>query len=195
MPELTPQPDSPSAEAAERDARFVSSWTTKQKIGRVLWAIAEATIFRWSGHPFNAPRRALLRLFGATVGKHCVIRPSVRITIPWHLTLGDGCVVGDQAILYALAPITLKPYAMVSQYAHLCAGSHDHTRPDLPLTTAPITIGENAWVAADAFVGPGVTLGDGCVLGARSAAFKDLPPHTICTGTPAKPLKPRDYAL
>ena len=82
---------------------------------------------------------------------------------------------------------------MVSQYAHLCAGTHDHTRPDLPLIKSPITLEDDVWIAADAFVGPGVTVGQGTVVGARASVFKDLPPWKICIGNPAHPISDRDY--
>lgn len=92
--------------------------------------------------------------------------------------------MGDHAILYALGPITLGPRATVSQYAHLCAGSHDLSRPDRVLTKPPIVIGEDAWIAADAFVGPGVTVGAGAVVGARAVAMKDVPVGHVVVGNP-----------
>ena len=100
----------------------------------------------------------MLRMFGAKVGADVHVYPTVRITIPWNLSLGDGSAIGEFAILYALGPIALGPRATVSQYAHLCAGSHDLTRSDRPLTKPPINVGADAWIAADAFVGPGVTI-------------------------------------
>lgn len=184
---------SPIGPPIDPNARHHSAWTTRQKISRVLWSLVEATLFRPSPQPCNAWRAWLLRRFGATIGRHCVIRPTTRITVPQHLTLHDHACLGDHTIVYCLGRITLHHHASVSQYAHLCAGSHDYTRPDLPLTTEPISIGADAWIAAEAFVGPGVTIGAGCVVGARAAVFKDLPPHTVCGGNPAKPLKPRDY--
>jgi putative colanic acid biosynthesis acetyltransferase WcaF len=93
--------------------------------------------------------------------------------------------------LYCLGAITLGDRVTVSQYAHLCAGTHDHTRADFPLLRAPITIGDDAWIATDVFVGPGVTIGAGTVVGARSNVFRDLPAWKVCVGSPAKPIKDR----
>jgi len=144
-----------------------SPWTTKQKIVRALWMLVGKPMFRISFHNWYALRRSLLRLFGAAVGKGVRLRPSANIEIPWNVTLGDGCVVGDHAILYSLGVITIGPRAVVSQYAHLCAGTHDFTKPSFPLLRPPIEIGHDAWIAADAYVAPGVTVGPLAILGAR----------------------------
>jgi len=101
--------------------------------------------------------------------------------------------IGDCVILYSLGTIRIGARSFVSQYAHLCAGTHDATRSDYPLICEPITIGEDCWIAADAFVGPGVTIGDRTVLGARASAFGDLPSDVICVGTPARAVKPREF--
>lgn len=169
----------------------LSPWTTKEKIGRALWMLAGKPMFRISFHNWYGVRRALLRLFGAAVGKGVRLRPSVNIEIPWNLTLGDRCVIGDHAILYSLGAITIGPRAVVSQYAHLCAGTHDFTKPSFPLLRPPIEIGHDAWIAADAYVGPGVTVGPLAILGARASAFKDLDPNTIYVGNPAQPVRKR----
>ncbi len=165
--------------------RAVPKWTLKEKLGRVMWAVA-SPLFRLSPRPIWGWRRVMLRAFGATVGRDVHVYPTVRITIPWNLTLSDGCAVGDHAILYALGSITLGPRATVSQYAHLCAGSHDLSRPDRPLTKLPITLREDVWIAADAFVGPGVTIGVGAVVGARAVAMKDVPAGHVVAGNPAR---------
>src|SRR5688572_28724711 len=108
------------------------------------------------------------------------------------LDIGDDVTVGDDAILYSLGPIKIGARSFISQYAHLCAGSHNSTRTDYPLLREPITIGEDCWIAADAFVGPGVTVGDRTVLGARASAFSDLPADVVAVGNPAKVLKARE---
>lgn len=148
-------------------------------------------VFRLTFHHWYGTRRALLRLFGATVAPTARVRPSVRIEIPWHLTLGDEVIVGDRAILYALGRITLGERCMVSQGTHLCAGSHDFRQRGMPLTTEPITVEHDAWVAADVFVGPGVTIGAGAVVGARAVVVKDVPAWQVAVGHPAKPIGPR----
>lgn len=174
--------------AANRAAR---KWTSRELAGRVLWASA-APIFHLSPRPFWGLRRALLRAFGAKVGRDVHVYPTARISVPWNLVLGDGCAVGDYAILYALGPITLGPRSTVSQYAHLCAGSHDWRDPAMPLTKPPITLGADVWVCADVFVGPYVTVGDGAILGARSVVVRDVEPRTVVAGNPARLVGTRD---
>lgn len=131
----------------------------------------------------------MLRAFGAHVGRDVHIYPTVRIAMPWNLSLGEGCAVGDHAILYALGPIKLGSRATVSQYAHICAGTHDTMSADRILLKPPITIGADAWIAADAFVGPGVTVGTGAVIGARAVVMKDVGQGHVVVGNPAKTIR------
>lgn len=111
--------------------------------------------------------------------------------MPWNLRLEAYTCVGEDANLYNFAQITLGTHSVVSQRTFLCTGTHDYTDPQLPLTWAPITIGPNAWVCAEAFVGPGVTIGEGAVIGARSVVTRDMPEWTVSAGNPCKPIKPR----
>lgn len=172
-------------------ARNLSPWTRKQQLGRLIWAIVYRCVFRCTFHNWYGLRASILRLFGATLGNNVRFRRTVKIEIPWNLHIGNDVSIGDEAILYSLGKITIGKRSFLSQYAHLCAGTHDHTSPDYPLIRAPITIGEHCWIAADAFVGPGVTIGDRSVLGARASAFADVPSDVIAVGNPAKVLKPR----
>jgi putative colanic acid biosynthesis acetyltransferase WcaF len=160
-------------------------------MGRVFWMFVQGTLFRWSFHNWYRWRAALLRLFGAQIGQGVQVRPSVSVEIPWHLTLGDGTHVGDNAILYALGPITVGRNVTISQYAHLCAGTHDHTTRHFPLVRLPIVVEDDAWIAADAFIGPGVTVGARSVVGARATAFVDVPPDRVVGGMPAKVIMER----
>lgn len=164
--------------------RRAKKWTRREMLMRILFALA-SPVFRCSPRPLWGVRRGLLRLFGATVGAHAHICPSVAITIPWNLTIGDRAAVGEGAILYALGKITIGADATVSQGAHLCAGTHDFRDPAMPLIKPPITIGAGAWVCADAFIGPGVSIGDMAVVGARAVAVRSVPPHKIVAGNPA----------
>lgn len=168
--------------AANRAAR---KWSRREQIGRLLWGLA-LPLFRLSPRPLWGWRRGLLRLFGADVARNVHVYPTVRIIIPWNLTLLDGCAVGDRAILYALGPIWIGARATVSQGAHLCAGTHDVHDPRRSLLKPPITIGSDAWVCADAFIGPGVVVGEGAIVGARAVAMKDVPANTIVVGNPAR---------
>jgi putative colanic acid biosynthesis acetyltransferase WcaF len=173
--------------------RHVSPYTTREKAGRMLWARVQATLFRLSPPTAYGWRRFLLRRFGATLHPTAIVRRTVRVECPWHLTMGANSCLGDRVIAYCLGPITLGARVTVSQHAHLCAGTHDHTVPGLPLLRPPITIGDDAWIAADAFVGPDLTVGDGAILGARACAYADLEPWTIYGGNPARAIKPRAY--
>lgn len=172
----------------------VKPWSFRQKVVRQLWYITEATLFRWSPRTAYGFRAWLLRCFGARVHPTARLRSTVTVEIPWHLSIGATTIVGDHVILYCLGPVKIGARACISQYAHVCAGTHDFTRRDFALVKAPITIGDDAWVAADCFVGPGVTIGDGAVLGARSNAFGDLPAWMICVGSPARAIKARVMA-
>jgi len=193
-PTTTPKQDDRTDPAAH-DRRIEpesSPWTRREKIGRALWMLLGRPAFRVTFHNWDRPRRAILRLFGAKVGPGVRIRPTARIEIPWNIDLRDGCVIGDYAILYSLGTITVGERAIVSQYAHLCAGTHDFTKRTFPLLRPSIEISAEAWIGADAFVGPGVTVGRLAVLGARASAYKDLEPGMIHIGNPAKPIKKRE---
>lgn len=165
--------------------RASRKWTRREQIGRIAWALA-TPLFSLAPRPFWAWRRVLLRLFGAKVGKQAHVYPSVRIEIPWNLTLGDFCAVGDRAILYALGPISIGARTTISQGAHLCAGTHDWRDAARPLLKPPVSIGNDAWVCADAFIGPGVTVGDGAIVGARGVVTRDVPANSTVAGNPAR---------
>jgi putative colanic acid biosynthesis acetyltransferase WcaF len=133
----------------------------------------------------------LLRLFGARVGRAVHIYPSVRITIPWNLAIDDHSAVGDRALLYSLGPITIGERVTISHQAQLCAGTHDYRKADFPLLKPPIVIEGGAWICADAFVGPGVTIGANAIVAARAVATKDVASGMIVGGNPARSIKPR----
>ncbi|HLJ20535.1 MAG TPA: putative colanic acid biosynthesis acetyltransferase [Stellaceae bacterium] len=156
-----------------------------------LWWLVQATLFGLSPQIAYGWRRWLLRRFGARIGQGVLIRPSARVTYPWKLTIGDYAWVGDQVVLYSLGEIAIGSNAVISQRCYLCAGSHDFTRPDFPICAEPVSIGAEAWLATDVFVAPGVAIGRGTVVGARSGVFSDLPEMMLCRGTPARPLRPR----
>lgn len=147
--------------------------------------------FQYSPRPLHGWRRFLLRLFGAHVGTGVHVYPKVRIWAPWNVQLEGGCGIGDRVILYSQGKIVVGKKAVISQGAHICAGTHDYSEPGFPLVTAPITIGAYAWVAAEAFVHPGVNIGEGAVIGARSVVISDMPAWMLCSGFPCKPIKER----
>ena len=156
------------------------------KIRRGLWGIAHALAFGWTPIPLHGWRALVLRVFGAEVGAKAAIYPSAQIWAPWNLKIGDGATIGGAAILYSVDHIEIGDGAIISQGAHLCAASHDHNAADFALITAPIVIGHGAWVAAEAFIGPGVAIGDGAVAAARAVVMRDVPARAIVAGNPAR---------
>ncbi len=160
-------------------------------VRRLGWNIVQALLIRTSPGRAMGWRRFWLRLFGANVGKLAGIRPTTRIVHPWLLTLDDYAMLGDAVSVYNLGPITIGEHSVVSQNVHLCAGTHDYTKINLPLIRASITIGQGVWVCADAFIGPGVTIGNNTVVAARSVVVKDIDPGVVVAGNPARVIKQR----
>lgn len=171
-------------------ARKSKKYPVSELIQRVLWALVFPG-FRCSPRLCWGWRRFLLRLFGAKVGKRVHIFPSVRIFAPWHFTIGEDSSIGFDALIYNLGPVSIGQRVTISQRAHLCAGSHDYTDPTFPLTKPPVRIDDEAWVCADALVGPGVTIGEGAVVAAGSVVLKHVEPWAVVGGNPAKVLKKR----
>jgi len=134
-------------------------------------------------------------LFGANIGNSVRIYQSARIWAPWNLEMHDNSCIGDYVDCYCVAKVTLHEYAVVSQYSYLCTASHDSRSSKLSLTAAPITVGKHAWVAADVFIGPGVEIGCGSVITARSTVTKSIAPWIIATGNPAEKIKSREFVF
>ncbi|WP_018614250.1 putative colanic acid biosynthesis acetyltransferase [Segetibacter koreensis] len=166
------------------------SFSLRNRVGRVLWGVVNV-FFRFSPIPFYGWRSLLLKILGAKVGKGVHVYPAVKIWAPWNLVLEDECGIANGAILYSQGKITIGRRAVISQGVNLCGGTHDYTKIGFPLVTKPISIGDYAWVAAEAFVHPGVKIGVGCVIGARSVVTKDMPDWTVCAGHPCEPIKER----
>jgi putative colanic acid biosynthesis acetyltransferase WcaF len=174
-----------------KDFRLPPNFRGRSALVVQLWWLVQATLFRASPQILYGFRRWLLRLFGARIGKGAIIRPSATFTYPWKITVGKNSWIGDHVVLYSFAPITIGDDVVVSQRSYLCAGSHDYRSPAFDITSSPIIIGDKAWVAADVFVAPGVRIGMGTVVGARSSVFTDLPEMMVCAGSPARPRHPR----
>jgi len=155
------------------------------------WWMVQWFLFRPSPQALYGFRHALLRLFGAKIGRKVLIRPTVWITYPWKITIGDYSWIGDEVVLYSLGEINIGSHTAISQRSYLCAAAHDYTQPAFDIYAQPVTIGNQVWVATDVFIAPGITIGDGTVVGARSAVFSDLPAGMICYGNPARPVRPR----
>jgi putative colanic acid biosynthesis acetyltransferase WcaF len=161
------------------------------RLARVLWGVVQATLFRWSPRPLHRWRVMLLRVFGGDIHATARPYPGCRVWGPWNLTMGPSATIADGVDVYCVDRISIGGHTTVSQYSYLCGATHDHEHPRFPLVPRPITIGGQCWIAADVYVAPGVTIGEGSVIGARSSVFGDIPPWTVAVGTPAKPVKPR----
>ncbi len=166
----------------------------RERLASAGWAMLRPLVFRFTPGILNPWRIFLLRAFGAVIGRGCFVHQSAKIDFPWNLTLGDNCTIEHGVIINCMGRITLGRRSRISQYAHLCAGTHTYEDATMPIERMPIVIGDDVWIAADAFVGPGVTIGDGALLAARSSAFSNLPPGQVCVGEPAKPRKARFLA-
>lgn len=172
-------------------SQFKSDLSLWNKVLRTLWGLAWLLLFRPTPRPLHVWRRWVLRLFGARIGRGVRIDNSARIFYPPNLELGDQVVIGPAVDLYCVAPIQIAANSMVSQYAYLCAATHDHNQPHLPLVARPIRIGTQVWVCARAFIGPGVEIGDRTIVGACGVVVKSLSPGVIAVGNPARVIKAR----
>ncbi|MCF6354851.1 MAG: hypothetical protein L3J26_07070 [Candidatus Polarisedimenticolaceae bacterium] len=167
----------------------------RNKLMRTLWNIVWLILYRPTPRLLHPWRCFLLRLFGAKLGKAVHPYPSARIWAPWNLEMGDHSCLSEQVDCYCVDKIRIGAHATVSQYSFLCTASHDYTDPAMPLVTAPISIGDRAWITADVFVAPGVSVGEGAVVLARSSVFQDVEPWVVAAGNPAKFVKPRVWCV
>lgn len=170
-----------------------SPFSLQNRLLRYLWGWVWLILFRSSPKFAFAWRRFLLRLFGAKIGKKAIIYPSVRVWAPWKLSMDANSCIGEHVDCYCAARVSLGQWSVVSQYSILCTASHDHERDGMPGIQAPIEINEYAWVAADSYLGPGVTIGAGAVVGARSSVYKDVEAWTVVGGNPAKLISRRQW--
>ena len=169
------------------------SFSRLNRLRRLAWQIVWLFFARPTPPPLHAWRCWLLRCFGASIAKGCHVYADARIWAPWNLVMGSKACLGPRVICYSMAPIVLGERAVVSQGAHLCTGSHDYTSATFPLFARPIIIGADAWICTEAFLGPGVQIGEGAVIGARAVAMRSQPAWMVCSGNPAQPLKPRSH--
>jgi len=170
--------------------RRLRPYNRREYVGRVLWGLA-TPLFRFSPRPLFGWRRQLLRWFGARIGRNAHVYPSARIYLPWNLTMGDQASIGEWALIYNLGLVSIGDRATISHRAHLCAGTHDYRDPSMPLLRLPIEIGPQAWVCADAFIGPGRRVGEGAIVGAAAVVVQDVLPWTIVAGNPARVINSR----
>jgi putative colanic acid biosynthesis acetyltransferase WcaF len=159
------------------------------RLARGAWNLAYWLLFRFTPTAFHFWRRAVLRCFGARVGRGAHPYPRCRIWAPWNLTMGDHSCLANGVDCYSVAPVALGDHAIVSQYSYICTASHDYNDPGFPLVARPISIGPHAWIAASAFLGPGVGVGRGAVVGAGAVVVRDVEPWAVVAGNPARFVK------
>ncbi|MEO5597764.1 MAG: putative colanic acid biosynthesis acetyltransferase [Novosphingobium sp.] len=181
----------PLPAATSRPLEGGPSFSLGNRCLRVLWMAVWLIAARFTPPPLHGWRRLVLRLFGAKIGPGARVHASAVIWLPANLDLGDNVLIGPGARLYNQGRITIGARSVISQRAHLCASTHDIRDADFQLVCRPIVVGEGCWVAAEAFVGPGVSMGDGSVLGARAALFDDALAGGVYAGNPAVFLKER----
>jgi putative colanic acid biosynthesis acetyltransferase WcaF len=188
----SPEAAGPSDENTRVELQHTrSGWPFSVKLRRVLWGPFKLLFIRGSGRWLSPLRVYALMLFGARIERPVLVMDGVIVWHPWSLTLHRYCTLGRGVEVYNYAPITVGEQATVSQGTYLCSASHDFEDPTMPLIYHPIIIGAQAWVAANCFVGPGITIGEGAVVGACSVVTKDVPPWTVAAGNPARVIKPR----
>jgi len=175
----------------EQKSAYDSPWPDSQRVLRVLWEFCWVIFCSWTPKPLNEWRLFWLRVFDAKIDGKPFVHQRARIAVPWNLTLHDRACVGDRANAYSLAEIEIGARATVAQEAYLDTGSHDFDLAGLPLGTAKLTIGEDAFIGARAFVLPGVAIGARSVVGACSGVTHDVPEDVIAAGNPCKVLRKR----
>ena len=171
------------------------SFSRRNRLARGIWQLVWLFLFRPSPPPMHAWRCWLLRRFGARIHPTCHIYSSAQIWAPWNLTMESQSCLAPRVICYSMATISLGERAVVSQGVHLCSGSHDYESDSFHLFARPISIGADAWVCAEAFVTPGVSIAEGAVIGARSVVIRNQPAWFVCAGNPCRPIKPRKKPL
>jgi putative colanic acid biosynthesis acetyltransferase WcaF len=172
--------------------KYENTHSLKNKVLRLLWQVVWCLFFRLSPrYGFNFLRIFVLRIFGAKIGTSCIIFPSVKIWAPWNLSLGDYVCLAERVNCYSIEHIFIGNKVTVSEGAFLCTASHLVESLDRPLFAKRIFLEDFSWVCAEAFIGPGVQVQEGSIIGARSVIFKDVEAWNVVAGNPAKFIKKR----
>lgn len=191
-PEVKIPPDSGAPlKTFAQGSQFDSPWSFRERVVALLWEYCWLIFCQWTPKPLNRWRLFWLRLFGARILGLPFVHQRARIQLPWNLTLHDRATLGDRANAYSLGEIEIGPRAVIAQEAYLCTGTHDLADANLPLQVGKITVGEDAFVAARAFIMPGITIGPRSVVGACAVVTRDVAPSAIVAGNPAKVLATR----
>ena len=170
------------------------SKSLREVLTRALWYLVSVIPFNLPGRFFSPLRLFLLRAFGANIHSQALICSGVKIWFPHNLQIGQATTIGRKVEIYNYSPVIIGSNTVVSQYSYICTASHDYSSPYMTFYSSPIHISSNVWIAASTMLCPGVSIGDGCVVGARSLVTSNLPPWTICVGSPAKVLKQRSLS-
>lgn len=171
---------------------YKNNLSLKNKLGRLIWNICYWILFRpFPSKLFSGWRCFLLRMFGAKIGKNNSVYPSAKVWAPWNLVIGNNSCISNGVNLYNTGPIIIGNNTIISERVFICPGSHDISNQNFPMIPSTITIGDKCWIAAEAFIGPKVTIGEGAVVGARAAVFKDVEPWSVVGGNPAVSIKKR----
>lgn len=171
---------------------YNSTFSLKNKLGRLIWTIASLLLFRpFVLNQLRGWRAFILRLFGAKLDKKVNVYASAKIWAPWNLEMAEYASMGPDVDCYNQGKISIGAHTVISQKAYLCASTHDYTKPNHPLILKPIVIKDQVWVAADAFIGPGVSIEQGAVIAARSTVVKNVEAWTVVGGNPAIKIKNR----
>lgn len=169
----------------------MSPVSLQNRILRRLWFIVSASLFRFSPVIAFGWRNFLLSVFGAELGRKVRVYPSAHVWAPWALQMGDRSCLAGHVLCYNVGRIVIGSDVTVSQYSYLCAATHDYNSPKFTLVVKPITICDRAWIAADAFIGPGVNVGEGAVVLARAVVVRDVMPWRVVAGNPASVVRDR----
>ena len=183
--------DKTQLHAYEQKSPFDSPWTVGQRCLMLLWEIVWTLLCRWTPKPLNPWRLLWLRIFGAKIHGRPFVHQRARIQVPWRIIMHDRSCLGDRANAYSLGKIEIGPNATIAQEAYLCTGTHDFVDPTRSLETGKITIGENAFVGARAFIMPGVSIGAGAVVGACAVVCHEVEPGAVVAGNPARKVDTR----
>ena len=172
------------------ESRKLYPYKKKEYLGRILWSFF-FIFFRYSPRFFFKWRNFILRIFGAKIGKNVHIYPTAVIYLPWNLKIGDESSIGEWTLIYNLGEIDIGSRTTISHRAHLCAGTHDYSKSNLPLLRLPIKIGDQVWICSDSFIGPNVNIENGAIVGASAVVMKNVKTMEIVVGNPAKYVKRR----
>lgn len=175
-------------------SRFDNQWFDEgaSKFKWALWFLANAAFVYSPWNPFSGLRKAVLRAFGAKIGKGVIVKPRVQVKFPWNLSIGDHCWIGEAVWIENQGKVTIGSNCCLSQGATIMTGNHDYKKPTFDLIVKPVTLEDGVWIGSNAMVTQGVTCHSHSVLAVMSVASRDLDPYTIYAGHPCEAIRKRD---